>query len=182
MFTSRNKQLLLSAMLIITIAIVAYLTYTVHQLQDINEGLQLNQNKLSQNLADLNALNTENNQLIESLTLEIQKINSEKLALQNALNNSVTLDEISKQKLRKSGYEDYTLILDDLNHQNKLIPFKGVLGGSMAWRPENSFLLNHKWVYASFDDGHIDGAALLAFKIDNKKVIKWEVINAFLNE
>ena len=182
MLTNRNKQIGLSVLLIITILFTIYLIYTVNQLQALNDNLHSKQVVLSENLTNLNKLNNESNQIIKDLNLELQKINSEKLELQNALNNIVTLDEVSKLKLKALGYEDYTLILNDLNKQNSLIPYEGVLGGSMAWRPENSFLLNHKWVYATFDDGHIDGGALLTFRVDKNKSLKWEVIDSFLNE
>jgi hypothetical protein len=51
----------------------------------------------------------------------------------------------------------------------------------MAWHQENSFLLNHQWAYALFDDGHISGAALLKFRIDANHKIIWEVVDAVLD-
>jgi len=182
MLSSKYKQIIISGLLIITIFICGYLMSIVKQLEKLNQDYQNNQEILSQNLSDMNNVNIESNKMVQDLTLELQKINSEKLELQNILNNTVSLDAFSKSKLKVMGYDDYALILNDLNNQNALIPFDGVLGGSMAWRPENSFLLNHQWVYATFDDGHIEGAALLTFKINDSKTIKWEVMDAFLND
>ncbi|MBN2899321.1 MAG: hypothetical protein JXO44_11155 [Clostridia bacterium] len=178
---TQKRQTILSILLIVSVLISGYLLVTVQKLQEVNESLQTKQIKLSESLTDMSALNSESSEMIKKLTIEVQKINSEKLELQNDLNNTLTLDELSKQRLKAMGYEDYSLILNDLNHHNNLIPFEGVLGGSMAWRPENAVLLNDKWVYATFDDGHIDGTALLTFKIDNNKTISWEIVDIVLN-
>lgn len=178
--TNNQKQILLSILLIISIAIAGYSMTQVQRLKLEKQTLLENHNALSQNLSDLNEINNESNAMVQQLTIELQNLNTEKLELQSALNNSITLDELSLGRLKEKGYEDYSLILDDLMNQNQLIPFPGVLGGSMAWRPENSYLLNDQWIYASFDDGHIDGHGLLKFKIREDKSIRWELVEAFL--
>lgn len=167
-------------MLIIVIIIAGYLTFEITSLREENQHLAAAQVSLTENMNALSTLNEKSNTLLQELTLEVQQLNHEKLELQNALNNTITLDNLSIQKLNEAGYSDYTLLLNDLMDQNHLIPFEGLLGGSMAWRPEASFVLNHQWVYATFDDGHINGYGLLKFSIDPNGHISWTLIDAVL--
>ena len=168
-------------MLIITIGISIYLTTLITTLREENTMLVDARTQLTDNIKTLNQLNDESNQMLQSLTIELQQLNEEKLNLQNELNSAVTLDELSIDRLKEKGYEDYALILNDLRNHNELIPFDGVLGGSMAWQPDRAFLLNYEWAYAMFEDGHISGAALLKFEIKDNKRIQWTVVDAALD-
>jgi hypothetical protein len=67
----------------------------------------------------------------------------------------------------------------DLIKRKDLIPFTGVLGGIMGFYDENSIhVLNYKWIYAHFEDGHIGGEILLEYKILEDGKINWKVIDA----
>lgn len=71
------------------------------------------------------------------------------------------------------------IIADLLNH-NELIPYDGVLGGKMWFcSKENVYVLSDKWVYAYFDDGHINGYMLLRYSVSNG-IISWKVIDSYL--
>jgi uncharacterized coiled-coil protein SlyX len=68
----------------------------------------------------------------------------------------------------------------DLIKRNDLIPYTGVLGGAMGFYDENSIhVLNYKWIYAYFEDGHIGGEILLEYNILEDGRINWKVIDAF---
>jgi hypothetical protein len=68
----------------------------------------------------------------------------------------------------------------DLIKRNDLIPYTGVLGGTMGFYDENSIhVLNYKWIYAYFEDGHIGGEMLLEYNILEDGKINWKVIDAF---
>jgi hypothetical protein len=68
----------------------------------------------------------------------------------------------------------------DLIKRKDLIPYTGVLGGIMGFYNENSIhILNYKWVYAHFEDGHIGGEMLLEYNIIEDGKINWKVIDAF---
>jgi hypothetical protein len=65
-----------------------------------------------------------------------------------------------------------------LNHP-EIIPFEGVLGGTMTFLlSDNILILNNKWIYAKFEDGHIGGDMLLEYKVSKDSVVAWEVIDA----
>lgn len=92
------------------------------------------------------------------------------------LNNPDIINGLKQQGFNGSIQD----IIDDLVKHPELIPYAGVLGGKMGfYSPENICVLSDKWVYAGFDDGHINGYMLLAYSITNG-TISWEVIDSYL--
>ena len=68
-------------------------------------------------------------------------------------------------------------IINDLFDKHELIPIPGIHGGTMRiFSIENIQLLNYKWAYTTFEDGHIMGAMLLEYSVDNTGSIQWDVI------
>jgi hypothetical protein len=69
---------------------------------------------------------------------------------------------------------------NDLKNRQDLIPYEGVLGGTMGFYDDNQIhVLNYRWVYARFEDGHIGGEILLEYNISEDGTIKWKVIDSF---
>lgn len=70
----------------------------------------------------------------------------------------------------------------DLLTRQDLIPFDGVLGGTMGFHTtDNMYLLSERWVFAQFDDGHIAGSMLLEYKVREDGSVAWEVLEAYLD-
>ena len=77
--------------------------------------------------------------------------------------------------------EPHKDMINDLRKHPELIPFDGVLGGTMGfYDPEGIHILSDRWVFAGFDDGHINGYMLLSYSINDEK-ISWEVIDSYLD-
>lgn len=89
------------------------------------------------------------------------------------------LDEASMSGLKNTGINDYNVITEDLYIHQEIIPFDGILGGTMQF--SHVYLLNDNWVYARFEDGHIQGYSLYEFDIDENLSISWKVIKAILD-
>lgn len=69
----------------------------------------------------------------------------------------------------------------DLHRHPELIPFPGVLGGTMGfYDPSGIQLLNDHWVLAGFEDGHVAGEMLLEFRVRDGR-IAWRRLAARLN-
>lgn len=67
----------------------------------------------------------------------------------------------------------------DLIKRKDLIPYKGVLGGTMGFYDENNIhVLNRRWVFAHFEDGHIGGQVLLEYEILKDGKINWKVMDS----
>lgn len=83
--------------------------------------------------------------------------------------------------LKRQGFDGSVQdIINDLLKHNELIPYDGVLGGKMGFHSkENVYVLSDKWVYAYFDDGHINGYMLLSYSVNNG-AISWKVIDSYL--
>lgn len=84
--------------------------------------------------------------------------------------------------LTRKGLKDpATEIVADLREHPELIPYKGVLGGTMGFYYESEIhILSSKWVLASFDDGHIAGIMLLKYEVSDDGKISWKVIDSYL--
>lgn len=63
--------------------------------------------------------------------------------------------------IRRSGLEPEAL-LEDLRSHPEVIPESAVLGGTMGFYRIG--LLDDRWVYGSYEDGHIAGAAIFQWK------------------
>jgi uncharacterized coiled-coil protein SlyX len=93
-----------------------------------------------------------------------------------------TFQAVPKSHGSKINNIDYLIsyLKNDLKQRQDLIPYEGVLGGTMGFYDENQIrILNHRWVYAHFEDGHIGGEILLKYNISEDGNIKWEVIDSF---
>lgn len=77
--------------------------------------------------------------------------------------------------------EESRRLKQDLVERPELIPFEGTLGGTMGfYDPENIYVLSDKWVYARFEDGHIQGGMLLEYSLGPDGEISWQVLEARL--
>ncbi|AFL99281.1 MULTISPECIES: hypothetical protein [Desulfitobacterium] len=95
-----------------------------------------------------------------------------------ATNNPNIINTLKRQGFNGSVQD----IVDDLLKHNELIPYDGVLGGKMGfYSKDNIYVLSDKWVYAYFDDGHINGYMLLNYSVNNED-ISWKVIDSYLAE
>ena len=70
----------------------------------------------------------------------------------------------------------------DLMGHRELIPYKGVMGGTMGFYSKKDIhVLTSRWVLASFEDGHIGGHMLLEYAASPGGAIHWKVIAAYLD-
>jgi hypothetical protein len=132
------------------------------------------------------------------------KFNNKEKILINEINNlekqyqfsQTTIDQLNKKNakleqalqscpcppvLKINNIDDpISYLKKDLMKRKNLIPYKGVLGGTMGFYDENNIhVLNRRWVYAHFEDGHIGGQILLEYDILKDGKINWKVIDAF---
>lgn len=83
------------------------------------------------------------------------------------------------KQFREKGLNDPARdIISDLTLHNELIPYKGVLGGTMRFYDREIYVLNNKWVFAYFEDGHYGGQMLLSYDVSDSAGIKWTMIAA----
>ena len=90
------------------------------------------------------------------------------------------------QPSRKSedalGSPPEEVIAQELLERPELIPFEGTLGGSMGfYTRENITVLNDRWVFARFEDGHVQGSMLLEYEMTPAGELQWEILAAELD-
>lgn len=139
------------------------------------------QSKLSKSELEKSNLSNDNTQLRqqhEDYASQLAELKGEieKLKLAN-------YDETTIRELQREGFTGQLKdIVADLKMHSELIPYKGVLGGTMGFYDENGIrVLTNRWVLANFQDGHISGCMLLRYDI-NDGSISWKVIDSYLNE
>jgi len=72
-------------------------------------------------------------------------------------------------------------LLADLEKHPELIPFKGVLGGTMFFSASESAVLSPNWVLGYFEDGHIGGHCLLEYRVQPGGHVFWKRLAAKLD-
>ncbi|ANB01945.1 hypothetical protein [Ectothiorhodospira sp. BSL-9] len=125
------------------------------------------------------------------LERDVQQAHQEILALQMRLNEItagqveqpavVGLTQGQERRLRRLGLnqprED---LLNDLVQQPELIDHDPVLGGTLFFVPDETHILNDRWVLATFEDGHVRGQMLLEYEVAFG-TIDWRVLTSELD-
>ena len=103
----------------------------------------------------------------------------ERLSVQPAFQR-VLLHDLELAQLKKLGLPDPVSALKaDLSAQGELLPFKGVLGGRMAfYDKEGMVFLPGGYVYATGDDGHYLVHAVLHYGVEPGGKIHWTLVDA----
>ncbi|MFP4481386.1 MAG: hypothetical protein ACLFN0_01170 [Thermovirgaceae bacterium] len=83
-----------------------------------------------------------------------------------------------KGRITESISDPRNHVLEDLLSQRDLLPWEGVLGGTMKiHRERDVWFFGPSWCMAYVEDGHIGGYILLSYEIEETG-IKWELLEA----
>lgn len=124
-------------------------------------------------------VDAQNEQLLEIDTLlDLAESRANALKSESDYASGIEIPDWEIRILRGRGLENPIHdIKSDLMSKPELIPYEGVLGGTMGFYSEDEILiLPGGWVYAIFEDGHINGAVILTYTVD-EGVITWTPIN-----
>ncbi len=140
----------------------------------LNTGSELSRLKIKYSETIKSSANEKSHQvLLQDSTKYLLQLN--KRNLQG--NSGLTLRDI--KLFKEKGLSDPVKeIIADLTRHNELIPYKGVLGGTMRFYDREIYVLNNKWVFAYFEDGHYGGQMLLNYDVSDSAGIKWTKIAA----
>ncbi len=76
--------------------------------------------------------------------------------------------------LKGRGIESPEVLLEDLRSRPEVIPLKAVLGGTMYFT--RTAILDERWVYGAYEDGHVAGAALFQWSLREGRPV-WTVVS-----
>lgn len=138
---------------------------------------------------ELTQLKSEYDTTVETCNQEMSKLQEQIKELNKLVQNgnqgmlfNSKLSDWAIESFRAKGLSDpVNDIISDLTKHPELIPYKGILGGTMRFYDTESRVLNNKWVYAYFEDGHYSGYMLLEYTVSDKGKISWENIAAMKN-
>lgn len=117
----------------------------------------------------------------QKLLATIDNLNVDLKTRDEKINNLVKIDQsIIKNSLKNNGFKGEVKDIEhDLLNRPELIPYEGILGGTMHFYEEGIHVITDKWVVAYFDDGHYGGYMLLSYDLKNEE-ITWKVIVTYL--
>ncbi len=195
-FNLTRKSALTIAGVVILILLLVFTTIQNGQLMERND-------QLVKDMADLtfalDATGAEKQRLEEDLIIaqeEIEKF-TEKV---EELDDLLVASQIDKKqfmdrllvsaepsaevvsRLKGDGFASVHDFLATLRLENDLIPYEGVLGGTMAWWPKGSYVLTEHFVLGYFEDGHVGGYAVLEYEIDPVGNVEWTLLKARIME
>jgi hypothetical protein len=95
----------------------------------------------------------------------------------------VLFSQDEKRELEAAGLTDpVNQLRSDLAAHSKMIPFPGVVGGTMGFYDrEGIVLLPGRYVYAPADDGHIMAHTVLRYDVKPGGKIEWKLLDAHLD-
>ena len=139
--------------------------------EDSNNRLEIADEKIKEQetlIENLRESVTNKDQDIVDLSIEQKKLMDEIALLEGP-------DSFSEYLLSETGIDDYTIIEEDLYARGAdVIEHDGVLGGTMYFTEVR--VLSDRWVYASFEDGHIMGRGLYEYVVNDDGSFRWNVI------
>lgn len=121
--------------------------------------------QLSKAEAEILALDQE----LSDLKVELLKVQAERPATEGQ--PLVLLHEGDLMDLRAQGLtEPVADLVQALQERSDLIPYPGVLGGTMAFDPPEGWVISRPWILVSFNDGHVGGRAIYHYTVADGKV------------
>lgn len=98
------------------------------------------------------------------------------------MNNIALFDHYINEMKKKGLANPVDDIISDLQKHPELIPYNGTLGGTMGFYfKKEIWVLNSKWVFAYFEDGHTSGYLLLEYTVTDDGRINWKRIAAMMD-
>ena len=155
-------------------------------LSNINVGYLAKINTLQTELSESNkqksALEKKFSETEMNLQSEIVDVKNMLEIADKNLRDLPQIQEFEIEQLKQKGLKDpiKDLTLDLMKHGD-LIPYEGILGGTMHFFfEEHIHIISSKWAAVRFEDGHIDGIMLLKYTVQKGGKIRWSVMDSFL--
>lgn len=87
------------------------------------------------------------------------------------------LTEADRAQLRERGLQDpEQRILNSLSGRHDLLPRDGTMGATLRFLPEESQVLNRRWVLATYAADNLRGQSLLEYEVTTTGEILWVVL------
>ncbi len=120
---------------------------------------------------------------VDSLSREVDSLRRQLALAQSADRPVDAIGPFEIDALKERGLANPIADLKaDLAKHRELIPYEGVLGGTMGFYSDaDVHVLNDRWVFARFEDGHVGGFALLEYAVKDGHVT-WKRVKVARDE
>lgn len=102
-------------------------------------------------------------QKYEALNAEYQTLKAEHAALAAKIEPKAVEGDALMAEIIAEQRARYSAVAAALKTQPEVIPLAAELGGTMRFTEVQP--LNNEWVYAAYEDGHVAGSALFAYRL-----------------
>ena len=131
-------------------------------------------------LSCTNAAEKEKTELrIDNLETDVTELKIEKDSLEKELQLLKSRNPVVFTKDFDSLEKPEVYIVEALERNSQLIPEKSVLGGTMRF--VDSEILNERFIWAAYEDGHIAGEAIFQYKLNEADSIDFKLISEVQN-
>lgn len=93
---------------------------------------------------------------------------------------TLSLEAFQLKQLEKAGINQPQLLTQSLMANPEVIGVPAVLGGTMGFT--KVAIINEKWVYGAFEDGHIMGYGIYEWAMNAEGTIIWKEISSIENQ
>lgn len=100
---------------------------------------------------------------------KVEAVQAELAAFKKQAQLTPKLEPYMLASIQRAGIADPERLIEDLKQHPAVIPSEAVLGGTMHFTQVG--LINERWVYGAFEDGHIAGAAVFEWQLQNGEII-----------
>lgn len=130
---------------------------------------KLNMGALQAQLDSAVLKNTDMEKQLQTVKNQADSVSRELISLREQAELSPPLEPYVLDGIRQRGFDPVQL-LENLKKTPSAIPEAAVLGGTMAFTETR--IINNRWVYGAYEDGHIAGAAIFQWDIKDS-TIEW---------
>ena len=116
---------------------------------------------------------------IDNLEADVTELKIEKDSLEKELQLLKSRNPVVFSKDFDSLENPEVYIVEALESNSQLIPEKSVLGGTMRF--VDSEILNEKFIWAAYEDGHIAGEAIFQYKLNEADSVDFKLISEVKN-
>ena len=116
---------------------------------------------------------------IDDLEADVTELKIEKDSLEKELELLKSRNPVVFTKDFDSLEKPEVYIVEALKRNSRLIPEKSVLGGTMRF--VDSEILNERFIWAAYEDGHVAGEAIFQYKLNEADSIDFKLISEVKN-
>ena len=122
---------------------------------------------------------------IDALRAENEVLRKEntmlKARVEDIVRSQPGLSADERELYRKKGLANPTDdIVEDLGKREDLMPFKGIFGARPSfYKDVRMYVLNSKWVFATWDSGEHIGQQLLEYTVAENGKIEWKLLDTY---